>query len=436
MNIEIDKENLKEFLLYSSLEEINENIEDIHPADILDVIHENEELIWDILGKIPEWMIAQIIDEEEDDDKKFEILNKFPESKQRKIVEDMSSDELADLLGTLDEEQSNKLLGIMPKEDAEDVRQLLTYDPDTAGGIMATEFISINESMCVKETLKYLQEVAPDAETAYYMYVIDNNEMLKGVVSLREIVVSPFDTPISEIINTNVISLTYDMDQEEVAHMFEKYGFLLMPVVDHNDKMLGIVTVDDIMEILRDETTEDIHRLAGMDEGEKVNGTMIESVKSRLPWLFVNLVTAIIASSVVNLFQGTISEVVILATFMPIVAGMGGNAGTQTLTLIVRGIALGELTGENSRKIFFKELGVGFTNGISVGLVAALIGMIWAGKPIFGLVLGTAMILNMTAATTAGFLVPVILKKLKVDPALASAVFVTTCTDVLGFFFF
>ena len=436
MNIEIDKERLKEFLLYSSLEEINENIEDIHPADILDVIHENEEFIWDILGKIPEWMIAQIIDEEEDDDKKFEILNKFPESKQRKIVENMSSDELADLLGTLDEEQSNKLLGIMPKEDAEDVRQLLTYDPDTAGGIMATEFISINESMCVKETLKYLQEVAPDAETAYYMYVIDNNEMLKGVVSLREIVVSPFDTPISEIINTNVISLTYDMDQEEVAHMFEKYGFLLMPVVDHNDKMLGIVTVDDIMEILRDETTEDIHRLAGMDEGEKVNGTMIESVKSRLPWLFVNLVTAIIASSVVNLFQGTISEVVILATFMPIVAGMGGNAGTQTLTLIVRGIALGELTGENSRKIFFKELGVGFTNGISVGLVAALIGMIWAGKPIFGLVLGTAMILNMTAATTAGFLVPVILKKLKVDPALASAVFVTTCTDVLGFFFF
>lgn len=436
MNIEIDKERLKEFLLYSSLEEINENIEDIHPADILDVIHENEEFIWDILGKIPEWMIAQIIDEEEDDDKKFEILNKFPESKQRKIVENMSSDELADLLGTLDEEQSNKLLGIMPKEDAEDVRQLLTYDPDTAGGIMATEFISINEGMCVKETLKYLQEVAPDAETAYYMYVIDNNEMLKGVVSLREIVVSPFDTPISEIINTNVISLTYDMDQEEVAHMFEKYGFLLMPVVDHNDKMLGIVTVDDIMEILRDETTEDIHRLAGMDEGEKVNGTMIESVKSRLPWLFVNLVTAIIASSVVNLFQGTISEVVILATFMPIVAGMGGNAGTQTLTLIVRGIALGELTGENSRKIFFKELGVGFTNGISVGLVAALIGMIWAGKPIFGLVLGTAMILNMTAATTAGFLVPVILKKLKVDPALASAVFVTTCTDVLGFFFF
>lgn len=436
MNIEIDKENLKEFLLYSSIEEINENIEDIHPADILDVIHENEELIWDILGKIPEWMVAQIIDEEEDDDKKFEILNKFPESKQRKIVEDMSSDELADLLGTLDEEQSNKLLGIMPKEDAEDVRQLLTYDPDTAGGIMATEFISINESMCVKETLKYLQEAAPDAETAYYMYVIDNNEMLKGVVSLREIVVSPFDTPISEIINTNIISLTYDMDQEEVAHMFEKYGFLLMPVVDHNDKMLGIVTVDDIMEILRDETTEDIHRLAGMDEGEKVNGTMIESVKSRLPWLFVNLVTAIIASSVVNLFQGTISKVVILATFMPIVAGMGGNAGTQTLTLIVRGIALGELTVENAKKIFFKELGVGFTNGISVGLVASLIGMIWAGKPIFGLVLGTAMILNMTAATTAGFLVPVILKKLKVDPALASAVFVTTCTDVLGFFFF
>lgn len=226
------------------------------------------------------------------------------------------------------------------------------------------------------------------------------------------------------------------MDQEAVASKFEKYGFLTIPVVDENNKMLGIVTVDDIMEILREETTEDIHRLGGVDEEERVAGTLTESIKSRLPWLFVNLVTAILAATVVGFFESTISKVVTLATFMPIVAGMGGNAGTQSLTIVVRGIALGELTGENAKRVFLKEVGVGLTTGIAIGTVIAALGFIWERNIIFGIVIGVAMILNMAVATMSGFVVPVILKKLKVDPALASAVFVTTVTDVLGFFFF
>lgn len=435
MKIEMDNNQLKEFLLNTPRKELIESIEDIHPADILDTLHEYEDDILPILIDLPEEIIAAIIDEAEDEEK-FNILSKFPESKQKAIVQEMSSDELANLVGNLDEEESEKILEKMNEEDAEDVRQLLTYAPDTAGGIMATEFITIQETMSVKETLKYLQKVAPDAESAYYLYVTDDKNTLKGVVSLREMVISPFDTIISEIMNKNVISVPYDMDQEEVGHIFEKYGFLTIPVVDYKDNLLGIVTVDDIMQILRDETTEDIHRLGGVAEGEKINGTLIESVKSRLPWLFVNLLTAILASATVSLFEGTISKVVILATFMPIVAGMGGNAGTQTLTIVVRGIALGELTFENSKRIFFKEIGVGLANGVAIGVAIAILGSLWAGKPIFGLVIGLAMILNMTAATMAGFIVPVILKKLKIDPALASAVFVTTVTDVLGFFFF
>jgi magnesium transporter len=200
--------------------------------------------------------------------------------------------------------------------------------------------------------------------------------------------------------------------------------------------MLGIVTVDDIMEILKDETTEDIHRLGGVDKEEKVDGSLAESVSSRLPWLFVNLITAILAAAVVGIFEGTISQVVTLATFMPIVAGMGGNAGTQSLTIVVRGIALGELTGDNAVRIFLKELGVGLTTGIAIGAVIAVLGYFWERNMIFGLVIGLAMILNMIVATMSGFIVPVVLKKLKVDPALASSVFVTTFTDVLGFFFF
>lgn len=226
------------------------------------------------------------------------------------------------------------------------------------------------------------------------------------------------------------------MDQEEVGHIFEKYGYLTIPVVDTFNRLLGIVTVDDVMQILRDENTEDIHRLGGVAEGEKINGTLSESVKSRLPWLFINLLTAILASSIVGIFEGTIEKVVSLATFMPIVAGMGGNAGTQTLTIIVRGLALGELNYKNVKRVLFKEIGIGVITGLVIGLLIAILGYIWEGKVIFGVVIGIAMLLNMIIATISGFLVPVILKKLKVDPALASSVFVTTFTDVLGFFFF
>jgi magnesium transporter len=339
-------------------------------------------------------------------------------------------------LGSIPKEQADDIIVKLNLEEAEEVRELLTYKPDTAGGIMATEFICVQDTMSVGATLKYLQKEAPDAETAYYIYVLGEDDHLKGVVSLRDIVVNNFDVKIGDIMNENVISIPVEMDQEEVGHIFEKYSFLTMPVVNDRDEMLGIVTVDDIMAVLSDEHTEDMYRLAGLQEGEKVTGTIFGSVKSRLPWLFVNLVTAILAAATVSLFEATISKVVALATFMPIVAGMGGNAGTQTLTLIVRGIALGELTFENARKVLLKEFGVGISNGFAIGLAVATLGYLWERKPIFGLVIGLAMFLNLIAATTAGFLVPVTLKKFKIDPALASAVFVTTVTDVLGFFFF
>jgi len=426
---------LIQLLLTYSKEQLKEYIEDIHPADILDAIHQYEGNKLEILNKLPDSIIALIIDYAENEEK-YELLSMFPDSKQKEIVDEMSSDELVDLLGSIDEDEQNNIFVKMDKEDAEEVRELLSYLPDTAGGIMATEFVFIKETMTVGETLGYLQKEAPDAETAYYIYVLDERDTLKGVVSLRDIVVSNFDTVITDIMNDKVISVPVDMDQEEVGRIFEKYGFLTMPVVDNEDIMLGIVTVDDIMVVLSNEHTEDMYRLAGIQEGEKVAGTVIESVKSRLPWLFVNLITAILAAATVSLFESTISRVVTLATFMPIVAGMGGNAGSQTLTIIVRGIALGELTFENAKKVLVKEIGVGLSNGLAIGLTVATLGYLWERKPIFGLVIGLAMFLNLIAATTAGFIVPVTLKKLKVDPALASAVFVTTVTDVLGFFFF
>ena len=408
MKLNMNKDELRKFLLHAPQASIIKYVESIHPVDILDVLRDYPEDKEDILYRLPEGLIADIIDEA-DDEEKYSILMEFSENKQKNIVEEMSSDELTDLL---------------------------SYDPDTAAGIMATEFVALKENMTVEETLKYLQKYGEENENIYDLYVVDNFDKLKGVISLKELVTKNFNTRISDVIHTKIEGIPYNTDQEEVGHRFEKYGYLTMPVVDNSNRLLGVVTFDDVMQILRDETTEDIHRLGGVDEGEKVDGSLKDSVKSRLPWLIVNLVTAILAAAVVGMFEGTIQAVVSLATFMPIVTGMGGNAGTQTLTIIVRGLALGELNFKNMKKVFFKEIGVGVVTGVVIGFIIGVLGYIWEGNFMFGIIISVAMLLNMIVATITGYLVPVVLKKFKVDPALASSIFVTTFTDVLGFFFF
>jgi len=435
MSHRLNEKELTEFLLNENIDEINKLIGFIHPTDILVAIRLYAGNKLDLLRKLSPNVIADIIDDAEDDEK-YDLLSLHSGIMQKTIIHEMSSDELVDLLEAVTDDEAKNIMGKMNKEDVAQVNSLLTYPPDSAGGIMATEFISVNEDMTIGETLSYLQNEATEAETSYYIYVIGENALLKGVISLKDIVLSNFDVKIIDIMNSNIMSVPFDMDQEEVGHIFEKYGFLTMPVVNDDMHILGIITSDDIMEILSDEHTEDLYRLAGLKEDEKVTGSLKDSVSSRLPWLFVNLITAILAAATVSLFEGTIQKVVALAVFMPIVAGMGGNAGTQTLTIIIRSIALGEIDAKNSRKILLKEFGVGLCTGIAVGAAVALIGYFWEKNIVFGVVIGLSMVLNMMAATIAGFAVPVILKKLNIDPALASAVFVTTVTDVLGFFFF
>ena len=430
-----DKNQILEFILESPFETILEQIDEIHPVDFLEALGEFDDDPLIILEKLPDEYVALLLDYAEDDEK-FNLLSLFSKNRQAQIISEMSSDELVDLLGTLDEDEQNEIITNMNTEEVEEVKTLLSYDPESAGGIMATEFISIKETDTVNETINYLRTMAPDSETPYYIYVVDDLNVLKGVVPLRQIIVSTPDTLIKDIMIENIISAPVDMDQEEVSHIFEKYGFMAIPVVDHNGEILGIITVDDVMEIMKEEYTEDMFRLAGLDEEEKVAGTVIGAIKSRLPWLLVNLVTATLAAKTVSLFENTIAQIVALATFMPMVAGMGGNAGSQTLTLIIRGIAIGEISYENQADILKKEIAIGIINGLCIGLVVGVLGYFWVGSLSFGFVIGTAMLLNLIVATISGYLVPILLKKVGIDPALASAVFVTTVTDVLGFFFF
>jgi magnesium transporter len=423
------------YIKQTSTVELAEAIHDIHPADFLEALNKSEENPLHILEKLPNDYIALLIDQAEDDEK-FDLLSLFSERRKGHIISEMSSDELVDLIGNLDEENQDEIILLMDDAEAKEVKALLSYPSDSAGGIMATEFISVKENMRVDELIEYLRNTAPDSETPYYLYVLDEKHILKGIVPLRDVLISPPDALLRDIMVEKVITIPVDLDQEEVGNRFEKYGFMAMPVVDANGVMLGIVTVDDVMEIIQEEHTEDLFRLAGLDGEEKISGSVKSGIQSRLPWLLVNLVTAILAAATVSLFEKTIAQIVALATFMPIVAGMGGNAGTQTLTMIIRGIALGELTYENQKEILGKEFAIGIVNGLALGVVVAVLGYYWVGNLVFGLVIGLAMLLNLIIASVSGFFVPLGLKKIGVDPALASAVFVTTVTDVLGFFFF
>lgn len=412
------------------------NIEEIHPADFLEAFDHYDGDKKQLLKELPDDYVTLLLDEAEEEDK-YTLLSYLPEFRQESIVNEMSSDELVDLLGTIDDEiEKIHLLTHLSDENAEEVKALLDYDKETAGGIMATEFVSIMEDMTVAETIAFLREASPSSETPYYLYVIDQSHVLKGVASLRDIIISTPETSILSIMNPNVISVHVDTDQEAVSNQFEKYGFMAIPVVNDENELLGIVTFDDILEIIQDEYTEDLFRLAGMDEEEELDGTIRGAVKSRLPWLVLNLFTAILAASTVSLFEGTISRIVALAAFMPIVAGMGGNAGTQTLTMIVRGIALGELTFDNQKSVLFKEAAIGVINGLFLGLLVGSVGYFWEQNLYFGFVIGLAVFLNLIVATLSGSFIPLLLKKFKIDPALASSIFVTAMTDILGFFFF
>jgi len=352
-----------------------------------------------------------------------------------KLAQEIPSDDAAALIDYLPEELSAAVLDLMRPKESGVVENLLEYDEQTAGRIMNPHVFALSEDMTVGEAITELQ-TNRDVEMVFYLYVVDERRHLVGVVSLRRLLLVAPETPLKRIMTADLISARADMDQEEVARQVASYNLLAIPVVDEENKLVGVITVDDVIDVIKDEATEDIYRLAGVSGDEKVFTPAGESLRKRLPWLGVNLATAFLAAAVVGLFTNTIDLFPILAVFMPIVAGMGGNAATQTLTVIVRGIALGELSWANSRKALLKEAAVGIGNGLVLGLVAA--GVAWGtrGDPVLGLVLGAAMVINMFVAATAGVLIPLGLRAAKIDPALASSVFITTLTDVFGFFSF
>jgi magnesium transporter len=409
-----------------------------HPADLAQVFSElpdrEREAAFSILAERQSRLAMEAVSELGPEAGAV-ILSARSAEEVAKLVQEIPSDDAAALVAHLPDELSAAVLDLMRPKESGVVENLLEYDDKTAGRIMNPNVFALREDLTVGEAITEMQ-IHRDVEMVFYLYVVDERRHLVGVVSLRRLLLVSPETPLKRIMTADLISARADMDQEEVARQVAAYNLLAIPVVDEENKLVGIITVDDVIDVIKEEATEDINRLAGVAGDERAFTPAMESLRKRLPWLGVNLVTAFIAAAVVALFEGTIDLFPVLAIFMPIVAGMGGNAGTQTLTVVVRGIALGELTWSNSRKALLKEVVVGIGNGVALGVLAALV--VWAtrGNPVLGVVLGLAMIINMFVAAAAGTLVPLGLRAANVDPALASSVFITTMTDVFGFFSF
>ena len=409
-----------------------------HPADLAQVFKElqerDREAAFSILAERHSRLAMEAVSEL-GPEAGAALLSARSAEEVAKLVQEIPSDDAAALVAHLPEELSAAVLDLMRPKESGVVENLLEYDDKTAGRIMNPNVFALSADLTVGEAITEMQ-IHRDVEMVFYLYVVDERRHLVGVVSLRRLLLVSPETPLKRIMTGDLITARVDTYQEEVARQVAAYNLLAIPVVDEESKLVGIITVDDVIDVIKDEATEDIYRLAGVAGDERAFTPAMESLRKRLPWLGVNLVTAFIAAAVVALFEGTIDLFPVLAIFMPIVAGMGGNAGTQTLTVIVRGIALGELTWSNSRKALLKEIAVGIGNGVALGVLAALV--VWGtrGNPVLGVVLGLAMIINMFVAAAAGALVPLGLRAANVDPALASSVFITTMTDVFGFFSF
>jgi magnesium transporter len=408
---------------------------DLHASDIGDVIGalepEQRVRLVSLLGD--RFDFASLT--EVDDQVRTDLLEELPPEDVARGVATLDSDDAVYILEDIDYPEREAILAQLPAFERLSLRRSLDFPEDSAGRRMQTDFIAIPPFWTVGQTIDYLREEKDLPDEFFQLYVVDPSYNLLGTIPLDKFLRSKRSVRIEDLMIRNVLTVAATEDQEEAARDFERYDLVEVGVIDENRRLVGVLTVDDMVDVIHEEATEDIQRLAGVGD-EEISDNVWSAVKSRVTWLVVNLVTAILASFVIGLFDATIEQMVALAVLMPIVASMGGNAGTQTMTITVRALAMRELDRSRIARVILREMSVGLING---GIFALLIGAItWLryGNPSLGVVIGLAMIVNMIAAGTAGILIPLTLNRLKVDPAIASSVFVTTITDVIGFFAF
>ncbi len=384
-----------------------------------------EERVGEVLLSLPEGL-------------REELLARFSPAGIGDVVGHMDSDDAADLLQSVGQEVADEVIERLQPEDRREIEPLMAHDEESAGGLMQVELFKVRADWTVGKVLEVLKRWGRDIQNLNYVYVVDGEDRLIGVVPLHELLFVGHEEIIGEIANQDFPRAEVGQDQEEVAALFEKYDVLALPVVDEAGRLVGRITADDILDVVQEEATEDMYRLAALSDEDDLAEPVLRTAWRRGVWLAVNLGTAILASFVIAQFEQTIAQIVALAVLMPIVASMGGIAGTQTLTVIVRSIALGRVTFENAKRALLKEVAVAAVSGVSFAVLMGVIAAIWFPEigARLGLVIAAAMLINLLAAGLAGALIPLTLQRLNIDPALASGTILTTVTDVVGFLSF
>lgn len=407
-----------------------------HPADVAEVLsHLSDEQATELLHRLFLRRAAAEPLGEMEPEESAELLSELDREEAIKILSRMDPDDAVDLLEELPEAQQKELLSRLGRKEAEVLSGLLAYPPDTAGGLMSPEVVALSLDMTAQEAIEILRQRVEEVETIYYAYAIDEQGRLQGVLSLRDLALARPETRLTDLLICDVISVPVKADAEEVAHLFDKYNYLALPVVDDEGKLLGIITIDDVIDVMREEATEDIYGMASVPIEERVDTTLLSSLRMRLPWLYIRLATALLAAVVVGVFEQTIAKVAALAVLMGVIAGQGGSAGMQTVTIITRGMALGEVERRQGWYLLGKETLLGLANGLMIGATVGIITYIWKGNYLLGVAACLAMLLNLLVAGVTGVVIPLGLRGLGKDPALASGIFLTTITDVLGFGF-
>lgn len=417
---------------------VNEEHPTKHPADVADQlerlpVEQAQHELRELSSSEGAAVLAEM-----DEDSRPALLETLRPAEIANLVRQMPHNEGADVISELAPGLRAPVLGELSQGDREQLSAILEHPPESAGGIMSDRFISLRGEMTIEEALRVLRGKREDSsgQQVAYLYVVDREGRLTGIVPIHDLVFSQPHRRIDEIMKREVKHLWVDDDQEKIANLFEHYHYMALPVLSRAGRLLGIVQASQVMEIMRKEATEDMQLMVGLSGEERALTPWKLSLRRRLPWLCVNLATAFLAASVVGLFEETIAAWTALAIFLPIVAGQGGNAGAQTLTVIIRDMALGEISHGDGRKALAKETLLGLVNGIVIGVIVGVLGYLWKGSAALGVVVGLAMVLNMVAAGLSGVMVPYTLRALKIDPALASSIIMTTVTDVAGFFFF
>jgi len=403
-----------------------------HPADLADLMEhlESDERLSVFQLLTPERageVLAQISTPVQES-----LTNELDDQRLTHVLNELNSDDAADIFTHLPEERAENIIGLVKPEVSEELQRLVGYKTDTAGGIMALEFVSVNANSDIREAIESIREKREEVEKLYYVWVVDDDGKLVGVVSMKDLLLEPIDTKIKDIMNSDIISVDADTDQEEVAKIIKQYDLTHVPVVNGHHKLIGRITNDDIIDVIEEEASEDFSLMAGVMDQEISEGSALKISRARLPWLLLGLLGGLVSAMVINHFHGSIEQILALSFFIPVIMAMGGNTGTQASAVVIRGLATGDISLAHTGKRLMTELWVALINGILCGILLGLVVALWLSDPQLGVGVGVSLITVILFSGSFGAFVPLLLRKLNIDPALAAGPFITTSNDILG----